>query len=335
MRLQECASECDSHGPQQSSVHNKNQAGAPTEEIHLSWNIFLNNRHELRSGWKLAAFVAMFILIWVASGIALSLWFAQTDLSDDQLTALALNELALLVPALVAPVVVAKFIDHRPLATFGITLHNSHRFLFSGLAIAAVMTGVALAGSYAFGYVHVAWTGNQVPASTLLATAAVLIVAAAVEELMFRGLPLQILCEGIGKWPGILVISGLFGAVHLNNPNSTLLGTVNTILAGVLLSLAYFKARSLWLPYAIHLGWNAGIGFVLGMSLSGLDLASLWTTGVAGRDVILGGGYGPEGGLLTTFIFGSAALFVNRRNWDSYTSPNTRASRSAAGHQLE
>jgi len=282
----------------------------------LSRNIFLNERHELRSGWKLASFFAIFILIWVASGIALSFWFASTDLNDDQLTVLALNEIALLVPAIVAPVVVARFIDHRPLKTFGITLQNCHRHLVSGLGLAAVMTVMVFAGSYIFGYVHIAWTGNQVPASTLLGTAAVLIVAAAVEELLFRGMPLQILSEGIGKWPGILVISGLFGAVHLNNPNSILLGTVNTILAGVLLSLAYFQARSLWLPYAIHLGWNAGIGFVLGMSLSGLDLASLWTTGVAGRDLILGGGYGPEGGLLTTFIFGLAALFVNRRNWN-------------------
>jgi hypothetical protein len=101
------------------------------------------------------------------------------------------------------------------------------------------------------------------------------------------------------------------------------------------LSLAYFKARSLWFPYAIHLGWNAGIGFVLGMSLSGLDLASIWTTGVGGRDFILGGGYGPEGGLLTTFIFGATALFVNRRNWDSYTRPSTLASPSAIARQPE
>jgi uncharacterized protein len=278
----------------------------------LSRNLFLNDRHELRSGWKLAAYFSLVILIWIATGVALSLWFAQTDLTDDQVGLLALNELALLVPAIIAPIVVARFIDHRPLTTFGISLQNCHRDLLSGLAISSAMTGLVFAGSHIFGFVHIGWTGGQVPTSTLLATAAVLIVAAAVEELMFRGLPLQILSEGIGKWPGILVISGLFGAVHLSNPNSNLLGTVNTILAGILLSLAYFKTRSLWLPYAIHLGWNAGIGFVLGMPLSGLDLASLWTAGVAGRDLILGGQYGPEGGLLTTFIFGTAALFVNR-----------------------
>jgi membrane protease YdiL (CAAX protease family) len=301
----------------------------------LSRNIFFNDLHELRSGWKLATFAVVFILIWIATGIALSLWFSRTGLSDDQLTLIALNEIALLVPAVAATLFVARIIDHRPLKTFGITLHNCHRHLAGGLAIAAVMVVMVLAGSFVFGYVHIAWTANQVPRSTLAATAAVLIVAAAVEEMMFRGLPLQILSEGIGKWPGILVISGLFGAVHLNNPNSSLLGTVNTVLAGILLSLAYFGPRSLWLPYGIHLAWNAGIGFVLGMSLSGLDLASLWTTGVAGRDLILGGGYGPEGGLLTTFIFGSAALFVNRINWNSDTLPNTPVSRNAVGHQPE
>jgi hypothetical protein len=78
------------------------------------------------------------------------------------------------------------------------------------------------------------------------------------------------------------------------------------------LSVAYFKTRSLWLPYGIHLGWNLGIGFVFGFPLSGIDIPSLWTTGVAGSDTILGGDYGPEGGLLATFIFATAALIVYR-----------------------
>ena len=279
-------------------------------------HVFLNDQHELRSGWKLAAYFATLILIWVASGIALSLWFARTSLRDSQLTLLALNEVVLLIPAVIVPILMARFVDHRPLKTFGITLENWFRHLPGGFVVAAALVGVLVGGSYILGFVHMSWTGAQAPPSTLIVTFLVLVVAAAVEELMFRGFPLQVLCEGIGKWPGVLVMSSLFGLVHMNNPNSTLLGTVNTVVAGVLLSLAYLKARSLWLPYAIHLGWNAGIGFILGLPLSGLDLASLWTTGVAGRDLILGGDYGPEGGLLTTFIFCTAALFVNRRNWN-------------------
>src|SRR5438067_12346462 len=117
----------------------------------------------------------------------------------------------------------------------------------------------------------------------------------------------------MGTWPAVLFLSTVFGLVHLNNPNSSLLGTANTMVAGILLSLAYVSARSLWLPYGIHVGWNVGLGFILGFPLSGLDLASLWTTGIAGSDTILGGGYGPEGGLLATFIFASSALIVKKR----------------------
>jgi hypothetical protein len=108
-------------------------------------------------------------------------------------------------------------------------------------------------------------------------------------------------------------MSMLFGALHMDNPNATWLGALNTVLAGILLSLAYVRTQSLWLPYGIHVGWNVGLGFVLGFPLSGIDLASLWTTGIAGSDTILGGGYGPEGGLLATFIFAAAALTAHRR----------------------
>jgi hypothetical protein len=66
------------------------------------------------------------------------------------------------------------------------------------------------------------------------------------------------------------------------------------------------------MPYAIHVGWNVGLGYVFGFPLSGIDLASLWTTGIAGSETILGGGYGPEGGLLATFVFGAAAVIVQR-----------------------
>ena len=280
--------------------------------------ILLNEQAELRSGWKLAAYFATFIVIWVAAGITLSL-FVPADILDNQLALLALNEIALIVPAVVCILLMVKFVDHRPLKTFGLTLENAKRHLAGGIALAALMLVILVAGSYAFGYVHIEWTAGQAPGGMLVMTLLVLLLAAMVEELMFRSFPLQVLCEGIGKWPGVLVLSGLFGLVHLGNPNAAALGTVNTVLAGVLLSLAYLKARSVWLPYAIHVGWNVGIGYILGLPLSGLDLPSLWTTGVAGSDFILGGAYGPEGGLLATFVFGSAALIVHRRNWNGRT----------------
>jgi len=277
-------------------------------------NILLNEKHELRSGWKFVVYVVLFLILWVASGVALSTVYARSNLPDNQLTFLALNEFALLIAAVGAMVLAVRFVDRRPLTAFGVGfLPCWRRQLAAGLTLAAGMLGVLVAGCYAFGYVSIRWTARQVPASTLLATFGLLLLAAVTEELVFRGFPLQILVEGVGQWPAVIVMSAIFGAMHLNNPNASLLGSANTVVAGILLSLAYVKTRSLWLPYGIHVGWNVGLGFVLGFPLSGLDLASLWTTGVAGTDTILGGGYGPEGGLLATFLFASSAVIVARQ----------------------
>ena len=277
-------------------------------------NIFLNDKQELRSGWKFAVYLGLFLIIWVVSGVAVSMFYAKSNLGESQLTLLMLNEIALLVPAIAAMLLAVRFVDRRSFEVFGVGfLPHWRRDLGVGLALASIMLATLVAGCYAFGYVSIHWTGTQAPRPTLFATLVLLLVAAVSEELVFRGFPLQILVEGMGEWPAVVTMSVIFGAVHLNNPNASLLGWVNTVLAGILLSWAYVRARSLWLPYGIHVGWNVGLGFILGFPLSGLDLASLWTTGIAGSDTILGGGYGPEGGLLATFIFASSALIVKKR----------------------
>jgi hypothetical protein len=275
-------------------------------------NILLNANHELRSGWKFAAYVTFFFLFLVATRIAFS-FFGDVDLPENSLAFLFVNEGVLCVPTIGALLLSLRFVDHRPPQTFGIGfLPQWQRDLGKGLGLGAVMVAFLLLGCFTLGYVRIGWTATQVPASTLIGTLTLLLLAAANEELIFRGFPLQVLIEAIGTWPAIIALSILFGLAHSGNPNASLLGMANTILAGVLLSVAYVKRRSLWLPYGIHIGWNVGLGFVLGVPLSGVDIASLWTTGIAGRDTILGGDYGPEGGLLATFIFAASAVIVQR-----------------------
>ena len=277
-------------------------------------NILLSDKHELRSGWKFVAFVILFLIFWVASGIAISIVYARSNLPESQLTFLALNEFALFAAAIGALGISIRFVDRRPLRTFGIgLLPNWERQLGAGLLLAAAMLAILVCGSYAFGSVEIRWAGRQLPASTVAYTFGLLLFAAATEELVFRGFPLQILIDGMGQWPAVIMMSALFGATHLTNPDASLLSAVNTALAGILLSLAYVRSRSLWLPYGIHAGWNLGLGVILGFPLSGLHLASLWTTRVTGNDTIVGGGYGPEGGLLATFIFASSAVLIKTR----------------------
>jgi membrane protease YdiL (CAAX protease family) len=278
--------------------------------------LFLDSHYELRSGWKTLSYAALLVFLYVAWALVLSLiisWFypALLPTSIEDPRALYLTAIAGFFPAVMALWIMARLVDRAPLSAFGVAVHERwFRDFVVGIAVAAGMLGLTLAGSFAFGDVRIQWGSASLPAFGLLL--AVLAVAALNEELVFRGYPLQMLMKGIGPWGAILLISSLFGVVHFRNPGATALSIVNTILAGVLLSLAYWKTRSLWLPWGIHLGWNAGLAIVLGFPVSGLRLNSLLETHVSGPKTILGGSYGPEDGILGTVIFLLGAIVVCR-----------------------
>jgi membrane protease YdiL (CAAX protease family) len=115
----------------------------------------------------------------------------------------------------------------------------------------------------------------------------------------------------------ILLLSVYFAYGHWENPSRTFFSTANTVLAGVWLSLAYLKTRSLWLPTALHFGWNWTMGAVFGLPVSGLLIpqhpllistsgAPLWLTG---------GSYGPEAGAAATIVVIASTILIWRAKW--------------------
>jgi membrane protease YdiL (CAAX protease family) len=275
----------------------------------------LNSDSELRSGWKLLAFIAVLLPVWVATGFALTLISAVAFGMPEpgSLHTVALNVFISIFPALMATLFAARIVEHLPLSAFGIGFHYGWTSnVATGIGIAAALLVAEIFGSFLLGQFRIEWTVRQSVPGKFLLTLGMLIVAAAVEELLFRGYPLQVLMRGIGTWPAMILMSGIFGLVHAQNPQSSALGVFNTIVAGMMLSLAYLKTRSLWLPYGIHLGWNVGLGMVAGLPLSGMNVASLWTTHVSGARWLLGGEYGPEGGVLGTLIFLAGAIVVGK-----------------------
>jgi uncharacterized protein len=137
--------------------------------------------------------------------------------------------------------------------------------------------------------------------------------AGAFEELMFRGYAFQtILRDGIHPAIPILVLSIFFGALHWGNPDSTIFSTVNTILAGIWLSVAYLKTRSLWFATALHVGWNWTMGMIFGLPVSGMKLPRypiLLSTSEAPK-WLTGEGYGSEGGAAATLILLIATILI-------------------------
>ncbi len=155
-------------------------------------------------------------------------------------------------------------------------------------SVAGFLLVLVVVGAKTLGELQLEWTAPHTDPGRMVLTLGILIVAAAFEELIFRGYPMQVLMKGMGPWPAMLIMSSLFGLLHAKNPNSSVLGVFNTIVAGMMLSLAYFKTRSLWFPYGLHLAWNVGTGMVVGFPLSGTGFASTWTAHVNGAFVVAG-----------------------------------------------
>lgn len=145
-----------------------------------------------------------------------------------------------------------------------------------------------------------------------------LALAAAFEELLFRGYPFQTLLRGgISPLIPIILLSVFFGVVHLGNPSSTKFSTVNTILAGIWLAVAYLKTRSLWFPTALHLSWNWTMGAFFGIPVSGIKLIR-YPVFIASTDAPLwltGGSYGCEGGVAATIVLVIATLVLWKAKW--------------------
>ena len=88
------------------------------------------------------------------------------------------------------------------------------------------------------------------------------------EELIFRGVLFYILIKKLGAIKAIIISAVAFGIYHwfsfevLGNMQQMTIVFLITGIAGLLYAYAYAKTFSLYIPIAIHFGWNFTRGFV-------------------------------------------------------------------------
>jgi membrane protease YdiL (CAAX protease family) len=224
---------------------------------------------------------------------------------------LVAGTVGLCISGLLANLLTLRIFDRRPVTDIGLQANPvSARNFFTGLVYGGGAAALMLIAPILGGAGHlVLKQHSDFQWISLLFYLTAILVAAAGEEMMFRGYGFQILVEKLGPYAAMLPVAVLFGLVHGSNPHVTWLAVFNTMLWGVILGYAFLRSRDLWLPIGLHFGWNAVLP-LFGVNLSGLtidvtryeyrwDVLPLWS----------GGDYGPEGGLLTT-IFAIALLFA-------------------------
>ena len=133
--------------------------------------------------------------------------------------------------------------------------------------------------------------------SNMITPFAIAFSVAIFEEILIRGIIFRIMEEKLGSYISLLISAMIFGALHLANPNSTIISALCVgVEAGVLLGVAFIYTRNLWFPIAIHFAWNFVQSGIFGAITSGNEKSSsLLTTKITGLPMITGGEFGPEG----------------------------------------
>jgi hypothetical protein len=203
-------------------------------------------------------------------------------------------------------------ISGNPLAAMGLALRRPWlRDLWAGGLLGAGMVAVAVTTIAAVGTLTIRVRTSAHAAGLAVLVVLVLAIGAVSEEIAFRGYPFQRLIEAIGPAAAASTVSLLFGAVHLLNPHASVWGFLNTVLIGLLLSLAYVRTRSLWLPIAIHFSWNLTLGLIFGLPVSGLTEFSVVTRARAeGPGWLTGGSYGIEASGIAVLVIGLGMLLI-------------------------
>ena len=282
-------------------------------------SIFFNEAGRLRSGWRFSIYLLAYFVFTVIFGLGSYAVMSKLPIgySPNSLLALVVPFAVFSAIGILLGWFFGKAFEDLPFRALGCSLtKNWFKDLVFGLIVGAISFGFAALVAAIFGGLRFEFNQNSGAAIvlTLAATLLIFTFGAISEEVLFRGYLLQTMSRAKLFWFGALATSILFASGHANNPNATFFSWTNTFLAGIWLAAAYWKTRTLWFPFAVHLAWNWIQGAFFGISVSGLsDLASapifkpLSTT----ETFFTGGDYGIEGGFACTLalIFSTIAIY--------------------------
>jgi membrane protease YdiL (CAAX protease family) len=240
------------------------QAAIPTDQDILEpsrpqgWRALFRNARELRAGWSFLLFAVLYLI--VGAGLTYGLRALLHTLPEGWTPGVLIPAEAVSLLGGVAALAVLARIERRSFAVYGVPLRagSGRRFgegaLWGIAASAATILAIAAAGGYSVS--GLALHGGALARSALLWGLAFLLIGVS-EEILFRGFPLYTLARGIGFWPGALLFSVFFGALHYyTKPMETWMDGVSVGLLGLFLCLTVRRTGNVWFAVGFHFTFN-------------------------------------------------------------------------------
>lgn len=182
-------------------------------------------------------------------------------------------------------------VERRSASEFGRA--GALKELAAGLLIGAGVFSATLGVIALFGGYRI--TGTRSDLSILLIPFCVSFAAAAIEEILFRGVIFRLLEESLGTWIALAISAALFGLGHLASPHATVFAMFAIALeAGVMLGAAYVLTRRLWLAIGIHAAWNFTQAGIFSVPTSGIPMNGVFIGSLSGPAWLSGGEFGAE-----------------------------------------
>lgn len=293
----------------------------------------------LRAGWRLLIHtIVLVILVLVFSTIlaGLGIVLGLVDLASIESSGyagLVIQSLAMFFGITITTWLARRWLDRRSFVSLGFTVNRSTALdLGFGFILPGVLFGLIYAAEYAAGWLT--YEGTALQTGSLLTALGGLGVGLAVfvlvgwqEELLSRGYHLQNLVDGLNLPLGVLISSGVFALLHLANPGANWASTLGILAAGYFLAYGWIRTGRLWLSIGLHIGWNFFEGTVFGFPVSGTGGFNFIHQTVNGPELVTGGVFGPEAGLVVLPAMGLGAIaiwwFTRRRTGISGRPPKT------------
>lgn len=223
---------------------------------------------------------------------------------------LLLMQMSSLLSLLITLFIFVRLPPARDYISVGITGSNVLKDIGLGCLVGVGIIGASFLLMLLTGVVESVSLNGDFDGRNLLNWFLIYVIVAFVEEAMSRGYFLSVFMEKYSPLMSVLITSLIFSLMHLMNPSFGWTGFLNIFLAGLLMGLAFFRRRSIWLPMGLHFGWNFMQGTVLGFNVSGIDAETLLRLQLSGHPLLNGGDFGLEGSLLTTLVCLIAAALL-------------------------
>ena len=256
-------------------------------------HLFINDTGTLRTLWRILVFICV-LLLFISPLILIRNTYIQF-----------FGAIVILIGCLHLN---ATYLDKNDFSEYGLSF-KKRTFIhaIAGILIGAMAVLLMLSIGISTQILSIAKIESDLNLHPILLFALKMLLVGILEETLFRGYLFTSIYNGIPSkkitkrqafWIAFIVSSICFGLAHLNTNNTSVFSIIVLAINGMVWCIPFVMTKNLGLSIGLHMAWNF-TQTQIGFTMSGnVPVHALYRIENHGSDLLTGGAYGPEAGVL-------------------------------------